>query len=254
MKLKVLGCSGGIGAGLRTTSFLLDNDVLIDAGTGVQDLTIDELAAIDSVFLTHSHLDHVASLPLLIDSVGSVRENPVVVHALPETIEALKQHIFNWTIWPDFTQIPSPEKPYLVYQPLSIGRPIILGKREIWPLRANHTVPALGFHLKGESGSLVFSGDTAPNPGFWAVANQIIDLRHLIIETAFSNEEKEIAVKAKHLYPDQLVTELNCLQSKPQVWITHLKPLDQKTISDQVTNQAAAYSPTVLDNGITLEF
>ena len=41
MKFRVLGCSGGIGARARTTSFLVDDDVLLDAGTGVEDLSID---------------------------------------------------------------------------------------------------------------------------------------------------------------------------------------------------------------------
>src|SRR5690606_831156 len=104
MKFRVLGCSGGIGARARTTSFLVDEDILIDAGTGVEDLSIEELARIDHVFLTHSHLDHIAALPLLVDSVGGMRDKPLVVHALPETIVALRTHIFNWTIWPDFTE------------------------------------------------------------------------------------------------------------------------------------------------------
>ena len=83
MKVRVLGCSGGIGARARTTSFLVDQDVLLDAGTGVEDLSVEDLAAIDHVFLTHSHLDHVAALPLLVDSVGALRDKQLVVHALP---------------------------------------------------------------------------------------------------------------------------------------------------------------------------
>ncbi len=121
MKLRVLGCSGGIGARARTTSFLVDDDILLDAGTGVEDLTVEEIAAIDHVFLTHCHLDHVCALPLLVDSTGALRERPVTVHALPETIAALRQHIFNWVIWPDFTEIPHFERPWLVFEPITVG-------------------------------------------------------------------------------------------------------------------------------------
>src|SRR5690606_38387190 len=100
MRLRILGCSGGIGGShLRTTSMLLDDDVLIDAGTGVGELSIAELQAIDHVFLTHSHLDHIATIPFLVDTVGQLRELPLVVHGLPETLEALRTHIFNWSIW-----------------------------------------------------------------------------------------------------------------------------------------------------------
>src|SRR5207342_2805390 len=69
MKLQVLGCSGSIARDCRTTSFLLDDDVLIDAGTGVGDLPLEALARIDHILLTHSHLDHVLGVPLLADSV-----------------------------------------------------------------------------------------------------------------------------------------------------------------------------------------
>src|SRR6185312_16450709 len=103
MIIRILGCSGGIGGKhLRTTSMLVDDDVLIDAGTGVGDLTLAELTAIDHVFLTHSHLDHTVSIPFLVDTMSGTRTTPLEVHALPETIEVLARHIFNWKVWPDF--------------------------------------------------------------------------------------------------------------------------------------------------------
>jgi len=80
MKLRILGCSGGIGGRhLRTTSMLLDNDILIDAGTGVADLSLTELSLIDHIFLTHSHLDHVASIPFMVDTVGGMRDQPLTL-------------------------------------------------------------------------------------------------------------------------------------------------------------------------------
>jgi ribonuclease BN (tRNA processing enzyme) len=108
MKVRILGCSGGIGGRhLRTTSMLVDHDILIDAGTGVADLSLAELAMIDHVFITHSHLDHIASLPLMIDSIADMRDKPLTVYATDSTLEILKNHIFNWAIWPDFSEIPS---------------------------------------------------------------------------------------------------------------------------------------------------
>ncbi len=104
MKLRVLGCSGAISQGCRTTSFLVNRNILIDAGTGVGDLTLEEMAAVDHVFLTHSHLDHIAALPLMVDSVAAMRSAPLQVHALQDTIAALRTHVFNDTIWPDFSR------------------------------------------------------------------------------------------------------------------------------------------------------
>lgn len=254
MRMTVLGCSGGIGSEQRTTSFLLDHDVLIDAGTGVQDLAVEQLATIDHVFLTHSHLDHISSLPLIMDSVGSLRDSPIHVHALPETIDALRKHIFNWTIWPDFTEIPHYDRPLMVFEPLGINETVAIDNRSIRALHANHTVPALGFHISSTSGSLVFSGDTGPNPGFWRYVNGVSDLVHLVIETAFTNRDRDLAVSAKHLFPIQLSEELQQLHRQPQLWITHLKPSDREAIAKEVMDWASRYSPNMLKTGQVLEF
>src|SRR5919205_618780 len=147
MHLRVLGCSGGIGRILRTTSMLLDYDVLIDAGTGVGDLTLSELKQIDHVFITHSHLDHIACIPFLVDTVGGLRNAPVTLHATAATLAALKAHIFNWKIWPDFAQIPSAEAPYLRYQEIQVGQAVRVTGGTITALPANHVVPAVGFHI-----------------------------------------------------------------------------------------------------------
>lgn len=254
MKLRVLGCSGGIGGRARTTAFLLDHDVLIDAGTGVEDLEVAELAAIDHVFLTHSHLDHIAALPLVIDTVGALRSRPLVVHALPETIAALKTHIFNWVIWPDFTEIPHYDRPWMRFEPLVVGQVVDLDGRRIRALAANHTVPALAFHLASAQASLVFSGDTGPNAEFWGQVNAIPDLRHLIIETAFSNREEDLARTAKHLFPVQLAEELAQLQRDAQILITHLKPSDRARITQEISAWAGRYAPRLLEAGDCVEF
>ena len=143
MRFEVLGCSGGIGGNLRTTSFLVDDDVLIDAGTGATDLSLTQLAKIDHVFLTHSHLDHIAAIPWIVDTVGSARDKPLVVHALDATIKALKEHIFNWRIWPDFTQIPTADQPYLKFESMTIGAAVKLGARTIIAVASNHVVQLL---------------------------------------------------------------------------------------------------------------
>ena len=254
MRVRVLGCSGGIGARARTTSFLLDDDVLLDAGTGVEDLSVEELAAIDHVFLTHSHLDHIASLPLLVDSVGGLRNAPVVVHALPETIDALRAHIFNWVIWPDFTEIPHYDRPWMVFAPLKTGSRVILGRREVKALPASHTVPAVAYQVSSGDASLVFSGDTAPNEEFWQLVNSVPDLRYLIIETAFPNRDQDLAVTAKHLYPILLGEELAKLQRDAQVLITHLKPSDRSVIEREVDAWAGRFAPRILERGDVLEF
>lgn len=236
VRLKVLGCSGGIGGAHHTTSLLLDHDVLIDAGTGLTTLSLSELSRIDHVFLTHAHLDHHASLPLLVDSVGYMRDTPITVYGLPETLETIRQHIFNWEIWPDFSVIPSPEKPYLCFKAVSLGETINLAGREITTLPAVHSVPAVGYRINSGMGSLVFSGDTTTNDAFWEEVNAIPDLRYLLIEVAFSDEEQELAVLSSHLCPNLLETELEKFQGDAEVFITHLKPGEVQLIMKEIRN------------------
>lgn len=254
MKLRTLGCSGGISKELRTTSFLLDGDILIDAGTGVGDLTLQELRCIDHIFLTHSHLDHIACIPFLVDTVGGQRDVPLTIHALPETLEALQKYIFNWVIWPDFRQIPNGNDPVMVYSPVRIGEAVELAGRKITPLPADHVVPAVGYHLDSGHGSLVFSGDTTVCDALWAAVNRIDNLRYLIIETAFSNLDHELAVLAKHLCPSLLAAELAKLRRPAEIFITHLKPAEIAVTMKEIHECAAAYNPQMLQHNHVFEF
>ncbi len=254
MKLKILGCSGGIGGNFRTTSMLLDNDVLIDAGTGVGDLSVAELCKIDHVFVTHSHLDHIACIPLMVDSVGCMRDKPLTIHATEATLEILRQHIFNWKIWPDFTQIPNAQQPYMCYQAIQLGQTVELRGRKITALPANHVVPAVGFQIDSGAASLVFSGDTTSQDALWEVVNHITNLRYLIIETAFSNEDKALALLSKHLCPSLLAEELRKLKLSPEIFITHLKPGEVELTMQEISECVHGISPTMLLNGQVFEF
>jgi ribonuclease BN (tRNA processing enzyme) len=235
LKIRVLGCSGAIARDCRTTSFLVDGSILIDAGTGVGDLRLDEMAAISDVFLTHSHLDHVAALPLMLDAVGTARAAPLRVHALPETIAALRAHIFNDQIWPDFERIPTPERPFLHFHAITTGEVLTIGGRRLEVLPAVHSVPAVGYAIEGLRGHWVFSGDTGPNPGLWQRVNQL-QVAALVIETAFSNREKDLAALSLHLSPESLAHELSQINPGRRfpIYITHTKPSEADLIMVEV--------------------
>lgn len=254
MKLRVLGCSGGIGGNLRTTSFLVDHDVLIDAGTGVGELSLTELAMIDHVFITHSHLDHIACLPLMIDSIGFMRDRPLTIYSSEETLDILKKHVFNWKVWPDFSEIPSSGQPYMRYQPISLGETVVLEGRKITSIPASHVVPAVGYHLDSGKASLVFSGDTTTNDALWKVVNKIKNLRYLIIETAFSNSERNLAVLSKHLCPSLLAEELVKFKRDAEVFITHLKPGEVELTMREIEGCARESCPKMLLNNQVVEF
>lgn len=254
MKLRILGCSGGIGGNLHTTSLLLDHDVLIDAGTGLGELSLTEMCVIDHVFVTHSHLDHIACLPLLIDSVGFMRDKPLVIHATDATLEILRQHVFNWEIWPDFSEIPNLHQPILRYERIALGETVEIGGRKITPLPVNHVVPAVGFRIDSGKTSLVFSGDTTTCDALWETINRIDNLAYLIVETAFSNAEKELAVVSKHLCPSLLAEELGKLKLDPEIYITHLKPGEVELTMQEISECVRGFTPRMLQNGQVFEF
>lgn len=257
MKLTVLGCGGGIGSGSGTTALLLDGDVLIDAGSGILGLSRERLAMIDHVFLTHAHLDHVLGLPLLLDAVMDIRSRPVTVYGLEFTLNCLQQHIFNWSLWPDFRAIPDREKPLLRYAPpLRPGERHDLGNnRHIVTMPAYHSVPAIGFQIEAPSGkSLVFSGDTGPCDAFWHDVNQIDQLDGVIMETAFADEGIKTAEVARHYTPAMLARDLVSLRDGSQIYITHLKPGNEQEIMQQLHKHLPFRQVHQLKSGDVLTF
>ena len=248
MKVRVLGCSGAIAKDCRTTSFLIDGDVLVDAGTGVGDLTLEEMRGVRHVLLTHSHLDHVAALPLMVDAVASQLQGPIHVHALAGTIGALKAHVFNNVIWPDFSRIPSPQSPFVAFHEIRVGQTLVLEGKAIEVLPAVHTVPACGYAVTTGSGCWVFTGDTERNPAFWQRINQL-KMAALVIETAFSNREQDLARRSLHLSPGALAEELDHIDKQKHfpIFITHTKPAETELIMAEIQrfDQTQPFGPNV---------
>jgi ribonuclease BN (tRNA processing enzyme) len=252
MRIRILGCSGGIGGDLRTTSMIVDDDILIDAGTGVGDLSLEELAKIDHIFITHSHLDHITSIPFLIDSVVGLRSKPVTLYSTPEILQIIKDHIFNWKIWPDFSVIPTPDTAFMAYSPIKVGAPVELAGRRITAIPAVHVVPAVGYLLDSGEARLIFSGDTTVNDALWEVANATTNLKYIIIETAFPNKERDIAVASKHLCPSMLATELAKLNRPVEILVTHLKPGEIHLTMSEIGRNAGKWRPRMLEQGMVL--
>ncbi len=236
MKVRVLGCSGAIARDCRTTSFLIDHDLLLDAGTGVGDLTLEDMRGIKHVLLTHAHLDHVAALPLMVDAIAGSITQPLQIHALPATLDALRAHIFNGVIWPDFSRIPTPQNPFISFHAIEVGQILQFGNKYVEVLPAVHIVPAVGFAVSTEQQpAWVFTGDTERNPAFWHRVNQL-EVAMLVIETAFSNREQDLARRSLHLSPIALAEELGCIAEGRDypIYITHTKPAEAELIMAEI--------------------
>lgn len=253
MKLRILGCSGGIGGALRTTSMLIDDDILIDAGTGLGELTVDEMKRIRHVFLTHTHLDHIACLPLMIDSLFPHIEAPIVIHGQEASIEVLKRHIFNWAIWPDFARLPSEEAPVMRYETHRPGEAVRIGGRTLEMIPVNHIVPTVGYRVATADGVFAFSGDTTTNDSFWETLNAGDRLDVLLVEVAFAERFRELSMQSKHYCPSLLAGDLAKLRHRPRVYITHNKPGEEETIFGECRARIDDHDLNRLGGGMVLE-
>jgi len=249
MNVRVLGCSGGISGHLVTTSLLVDDDILVDGGTGISELSRAEMARIRHIFVTHSHLDHIAGIPMLVDSIFDAARETIVVHARPETLRTLRENIFNWEVWPDFTQLPDYSRPALRFEEMRPGEVVTLQERRIEMIGVNHSVPGAGFRMQNGGGSFAFSGDTTSNDEFWLALNRHDNLDLLIVESAFADEDIEISRKAFHYCPSLLASDLKKLRHKPKLYITHLKPGSENRIMEQCRERIDAFEVERLCGG-----
>jgi len=246
VRFQVLGCSGAIGDGHHTTSFLIDDDIALDAGTGLGRLALDELCKIDHVFLSHAHMDHIALLPMFVDATLSLRDKPVTVYGLEATLAALSDHVFNWQLYPDFRKISAHGYAAVRFQAIEPGETLEIEGRTLCPIAVNHSVPAVGYHLSGGGGgSMVVATDMTVSDIFWPPVNAINDLQYLLIETAFQNARLNLCEVSGHLCPSLLEGELAKLEGGPEIYIVHMKPSARQQIEKEIS---------ALDTDFTIHF
>lgn len=249
MQVKILGCGGGIGGARRTTSILVGEDILIDAGSGVGDLTLEQMAKISHVLLTHSHLDHTGFLPLLADAASCLRQHPLEVHALPETIQAIRENMLNGKLWPDYSVKPSVERPYIRFHPLVTGQSFRLDGCRITALPARHSVPAVGYQVDSGAASYVYSGDTTLCMEFWEALNRIRNLKYLMMEVTFLNANRAGAAESGHMTAELLAQGLAGLRHSVELLITHMEPGRENETMAEVNAAAGRFAPVRAGQG-----
>ncbi len=223
MKLRVLGGDGGVAVGFQTTSFRINDDILIDAGSCATALPLKEQRKIDFIFVSHTHLDHIKDICFLADNVFTHRRKPIEIVSTPEIIEIMQKHFMNNLIWPDFTKITNGTCPIMAYRP--IEKSMKIGDIEVFIYPVNHPVPAIGFILKEkEKKSIVITGDTGPTDLLWLAANKETRLQAVFTEIAFPNRLQRVADLAGHFSPQMFKMEMGKLQHDVPLFIYHLKP------------------------------
>jgi len=225
VKFQVLGCSGGELPRHKTTCFLVDGRLAIDAGALTSSLSLARLLKVDDVVLTHSHFDHIKDVPLLADLLVGRRQTPVRVHASTECARTLRQSVFNGKLWPDFTRIPTVRAPVMALRAFSTRRAFHAGGLRFQPVPVRHPVESVGFVVSDGRSSFAISGDTGPTTAFWKQVNASPGLKALLVELSFPNELQRLADMSGHLTPRSLAGELAKLdRADLPVLLYHLKP------------------------------
>jgi ribonuclease BN (tRNA processing enzyme) len=227
MELRVLGCAGGEAEGSRLTGLLVNGTVALDAGSLTQALSVPEQARIRQIFISHSHLDHICTLPFFTKNLFGHIDVPVEIRALPETLDALRRHLFNDEIWPDFSVIPSPDRPIIRFSEIRPGQTYEVEGLRVTPVPVNHLVPCVGYRVEDDHSAFIFTSDTAETDEIYRVANGTENLKLFITEASFPNRQEWLAQAAKHLTPAMLGRELRKLKAKVPVGIYHLTPGDR---------------------------
>lgn len=234
IELRMIGCNGGIGgSGRQTTCYGIGERIVIDAGTGLGTLSLEQLARIDHVVLTHAHLDHVACLPLMIDSVAAMRATPLTAWASTEVIGVLRSHLFNDRLWPDFTQIPTAESPFLRFAEMPDDGADIGGVR-FTPLPARHGIPACGYRVESDGVAVAFSGDTADCEAFWEAVADDARLRAVVAECSYPQSMKAMAELSMHMDSDGLAARLRALPTRVAAIVVHRKPGLEEAIASEL--------------------
>jgi ribonuclease BN (tRNA processing enzyme) len=215
------------------TSFLIDGETALDAGSLTDALPLAAQRRIRRVVLTHAHLDHVASLPFLLENLYG-RQRPLEVVAPRAVLATLRRHLFNDALWPDFTRLPSRAHPTLVYRAVRPERPFRAGGLTLVPLPVDHLVPTFGYLVSKPGRAVLFSGDTMPTQRIWAAARRARDLKAIFLEVSFSDTQAEVARASCHLTPRQLPDELAKAPGRVPVYLYHMKPPSLSRIRREV--------------------
>jgi len=259
MELRILGSFGGDAPGCRMTSFLVDGSLAIDAGALTRSLSIEEQSRVHHILLTHSHIDHTASLPFLIENSFSNGERAVDIYCTHRVLANVRRHLFNNDTWPDFSRIPNHLYPSVRFVEIEAEKPFVIeglpgGPLEITPIPVRHIVPTVGFLIRRGAASFLFTSDTGPTDRVWEVANAQKDLRMLITECSFPSELQQIADVSLHLTPKSLAVELEKVDLHIPVRLYHFKPAYVERLRTELASTELRHDVQELEQGATYTF
>ena len=257
MKIKILGAYGTKAKGFGTSSFLLTNSTVIDAGNLVDGLAEDSLH-VENIYLTHSHLDHINDIAYIIDNYFSLRTKTLNIMGLPQTIQAIKKNFLNDVIWPDFSKIKLADSDDMAisYKEVQLGEEYQLGqKQSLQTIQTDHTVPSCGYIYKVDERAILITADTYSLENIIQRVNCDMQIKSLVVECSFASDMQELAKESKHLTAKLLFEALKKLQREDiTLYINHIKPLCLEKISAEIEELRGDFRPIILKDGDFLYF
>lgn len=216
------------------TCFVIDDAVAIDAGSLAMAASPLQQRQIRNIVLTHAHLDHIAGLPLFIDDLFSTLTEPVTIHATQPVIDTLERDIFNWAVYPRFSELSNQNGPVLRYESFGQAEEFTVRNLTLRAVEVNHKVPSSGFLISDAKSTIALSGDTAGTDGFWNLVNSADDLSAILLECAFPDELDDLAVVSHHLTPRLMALELAKCERDCPVYVVNLKPMFRDVVVSQI--------------------
>lgn len=237
------------------TCYLIDDFLAIDAGSLAVSINDFQRQNVRDIIITHPHLDHIATLPIFIDDLFETLHDPIRIHATAQAIEVLEKHIFNWDVYPRFSELKNDFGKLIEYIPINTGEDFFVGNLKIKAISVNHVIPTIGLIISDENTTVAFSSDTSETYEFWEILNLEKKLNALLVESSFPNELHELAKASFHLTPNELEKELKKLRHKnTQIFAVHIKPAYFEQICNELKSLNLVSKLEVMKPGKVYEF
>jgi cAMP phosphodiesterase len=238
----------------RLTCFLIDECVAVDAGSIALALSAEQRDKVRDIIVTHPHMDHIASLPIFIDDLYPVLKKPIRIHATQEVIDLLERDIFNWNVYPRFSELRNDYGPVMEYVPIPIGQEFKAAHLTVTAVPVNHIVPTVGLVVADGKSTVAFSSDTYETEEFWKIVNRAANMHAILIEASFPDSMAKLAEVSRHFTPASLKRELSKLNHNGlDILAVHIKPAYRQTIIDEL-NALGIPGLGVMEPGRTYEF
>lgn len=255
-KIKILGAYGAKGSEQESSSFLITDTHAIDAGNLLRSLG-EDAARIETIWLTHSHLDHIVEIAYILDSYFSIRSKPLKLRGRTQTLEAIQKHFLNDVIWPDFSKIPlvNGGGMCVVYESIELTKVYKIDETtSIEAMETVHTVPSCGYIVRKNSSGVLVTADSYKNPLLCETINKYPEISALVLECTFPSAMASLALESLHLTPKLAEEEIKGVQRELKLYFNHLKPGYIETIKKELKASELLKNGQILDDGDTIYF